>query len=102
MAIDTPKYFRNLVIYEIYVRNHGSNGTFSDVEDDLIRIKSMGVDVMPHPIDWNDTKRMYLFCGYVMRTAEVLGIGIRMGCDWDMDTEVLDNTFNDLVHFELT
>jgi hypothetical protein len=54
MAINTPVSYRNLVLYEIYVRNHGPNGTFSDVEADLERIRSMGVDViwfMPiHPI----------------------------------------------------
>ena len=26
MASDTPSSYRNLVIYEIYVRNHGTNG----------------------------------------------------------------------------
>jgi glycosidase len=45
---------RNLVLYEVYVRNHGPNGTFADVEADLPRIRAMGVDVvwfMPiHPI----------------------------------------------------
>ena len=54
MASDTPSSYRNLVIYEIYVRNHGANGTFSDVERDLPRLHSLGVDViwlMPiHPI----------------------------------------------------
>ena len=54
MAIDTPKNVRNLVLYEIYVRNHGANGTFADVTADLPRIREMGVDVvwfMPiHPI----------------------------------------------------
>ena len=54
MAKDTPASFRNLVIYEIYVRNHGPNGTFADVEADLERIRALGVDViwfMPiHPI----------------------------------------------------
>jgi glycosidase len=54
MAIDTPVSFRNLVLYEIYVRNHGPNGTFYDVEADLQRIRALGVDViwfMPiHPI----------------------------------------------------
>lgn len=54
MAPNTPQSYRNLVIYEIYVRNHGPNGTFADVEADLPRLKSMGVDViwfMPiHPI----------------------------------------------------
>jgi glycosidase len=42
------------VLYEVYVRNHGPNGTFADVEADLPRIRAMGVDVvwfMPiHPI----------------------------------------------------
>lgn len=54
MAKDTPASSRNLVIYEIYVRNHGKNGTFADVEADLERIRALGVDVvwfMPiHPI----------------------------------------------------
>lgn len=54
MANDTQKLIRNLVIYEIYVRNHGPNGKFSEVDADLERIKEMGVDFiwfMPiHPI----------------------------------------------------
>jgi glycosidase len=54
MAHDTPAHYRNLVIYEVFVRNHGPNGTFADVEADLLRIREMGVDVvwfMPiHPI----------------------------------------------------
>lgn len=60
MAHDTPLTYRNLVIYEIYVRNHGPNGTFADVEADLPRIQSMGVDViwfMPiHPIGLKNRK----------------------------------------------
>lgn len=58
---------RNLVLYEIYVRNHGPNGTFSDVLKDLDRIKSMGVDIiwlMPiHPIGKNN-KKGNLGCPY--------------------------------------
>ncbi len=54
MATDTPDSIRNLVIYEIYVRNHGPNGTFLDVEKDLPRLHTLGVNVlwfMPiHPI----------------------------------------------------
>ncbi len=54
MACDTPSSYNNLVIYEIYVRNHGVNGTFRDVEKDLPRLHTLGVDViwfMPiHPI----------------------------------------------------
>lgn len=62
---------------------------------------SDAVDVAPYPIDWNDLNRFYLFCGYAKRTAEELGIEVRGGYDWDGDTEVLDQTFNDLPHWEL-
>ena len=54
MAKDTPKDYRSLVIYEIYVRSHSPQGTFQGVTDDLPRIKDLGVDIiwlMPiHPI----------------------------------------------------
>jgi glycosidase len=54
LAKNTPKDYRSLVIYEIYVRSHSPQGTFQGVTDDLARIKDLGVDVvwlMPiHPI----------------------------------------------------
>ena len=54
MAKNTPKDFRSLVIYEIYVRSHSPQGTFQGVTDDLARIKDLGVDIvwlMPiHPV----------------------------------------------------
>lgn len=62
---------------------------------------SEAVDVAPYPIDWEDTKRFCYFAGYVKGIAKVHGIPIRWGGDWDGDTEVRDNKFNDLVHFEL-
>jgi glycosidase len=44
----------NLVIYEVFVRNHGAHGTFADVDADLERIQALGTDIvwfMPiHPI----------------------------------------------------
>lgn len=63
MAKDTPVNYRSLVLYEVYVRNHGPNGTFADVEADLERIKALGVDVvwfMPiHPIGKVNRKGTY-------------------------------------------
>jgi hypothetical protein len=70
MASDTPSSYRNLVIYEIYVRNHGINGKFSDVERDLHRLHTLGVDVlwfMPiHPIGVLN-KKGSLGCPYSIR-----------------------------------
>lgn len=64
-------------------------------------LPSRAVDVVPYPIDWNDTKRFYFFGGYVIATAKSMGIKIRWGGDWDGDTLVGDQSFNDLPHFEL-
>lgn len=43
----------------------------------------------------------YMFIGYVLGTAEQMGIKIRSGADWDMDWDILDQKFDDLPHFEL-
>ncbi len=54
MAKNTPKTYRNQVMYSVYVRNHSAEGTFEGVRRDLERIQSLGVDIiwlMPiHPI----------------------------------------------------
>lgn len=67
-------------------------------------LPSQAVDVIPTSngqIDWNDTKRICFFAGYVLATADSLGLDIRWGGDWDGDYDLRDNTFNDLVHFEI-
>jgi len=62
---------------------------------------SEAVDVAPYPIDWQDTERFYHFSGYVQGQANALRIPIRWGGDWDRDYDLNDQTFYDLVHFEL-
>lgn len=64
---------------------------------------SMAVDVAPFvsgKLSF-DHKQCYNFAGFVMATALTLGIKVRWGGDWDQDRDVKDQTFNDLVHFEL-
>jgi len=67
---------------------------------------SKAVDVAPYPIDWGDRDRFHYFAGFVMGMATKLSdkipnLRIRWGGDWSMDTQVKDNRFDDLVHFEL-
>ena len=54
MAKNTDIRYRNQLLYSVFVRDYGKNGTFKDVEEDLDRIKSLGTDIiwfMPiHPI----------------------------------------------------
>lgn len=65
------------------------------------QVPSLAVDVAPYPIDWNDLKRFYHFAGFVKGVALGLGLRIRWGGDWDGDHDFKDQSFNDLVHFEL-
>ena len=62
---------------------------------------SNAVDVVPWPIDWDDTDRMYYFAGFVKGVAAMLDIPLRWGGDWNDNTEVKDTGFKDLPHFEL-
>ena len=62
---------------------------------------SIAIDVAPYPIDWEDTKRFYMFVGVVRGIASQIGIKIRCGADWDGDMQVKDQNFHDLPHFEL-
>lgn len=64
-------------------------------------VPSLAVDVTPYPIQWDDRERQTLFAGYVLATAKSMGVTLRWGGDWDRDTEVRDNSFDDLVHFEI-
>jgi len=65
------------------------------------RKPSQAIDVAPYPIDWDDKERFYYFAGIVKGVAVSLGIKIRWGGDWDGDTDLHDQKFMDLVHFEL-
>ena len=68
---------------------------------------SMAVDAVPYPVNYKDRERFVYFAGYVMGVADMLcneGVikhGLRWGGDWDDDTEVKDNSFDDLAHLEL-
>lgn len=60
MANNTPKALRNQMMYQVFVRNFSSEGTFAKVEEDLDRIKALGTDIvwlMPiHPIGEKNRK----------------------------------------------
>lgn len=64
-------------------------------------VPSDAVDVAPCPIDWNDRERFTLMAGVVIGIASQMKIDIIWGGDWDDDTKVDDNSFDDLPHFQL-
>lgn len=64
-------------------------------------LPSRGVDAAPYPIDWDDIDRFHAFAAIVLEVAAQEGVPLRWGGDWDGDGDTKDQTFNDLVHFEL-
>lgn len=80
-------------------RNNNSTKKYPDSKHN--QVPSIAIDVVPYPIDWENLNRFYFFGGYVKKTAELLGVKIRWGGDWDGDTLTDDQGFMDLPHFEL-
>lgn len=69
---------------------------------------SNAVDVAPYPLpDWKCQSDFDYFAGYVIGMAKGLYLqerishAIRWGGDWKMTDYPSENSFNDLVHFEL-
>jgi len=69
---------------------------------------SLAIDIAPYPIpdEWGENNfkeraKFYHFAGFVQAAAEITGIEIRFGGDWNSDHDFDDQSFDDLVHFEL-
>ena len=62
---------------------------------------SEAVDIAPYPIDWDDWDRFRVLAGYILGTADTVGVPLRWGGDWDRDYTEADERFRDLPHFEL-
>ena len=62
---------------------------------------SLAVDVVPYPVEWDNKDRMIYFAGFVKGVSEKLGFEIVWGGDWDADTDMEDQTFKDLPHYQL-
>tara|TARA_R100000700_G_C3175771_1_gene150663 strand:- start:2771 stop:3169 length:399 start_codon:yes stop_codon:yes gene_type:complete len=65
------------------------------------RQPALAADVIPYPVDWDDTKQFYHFAGFVQGIAEEMGIQLRWGGDWNSNRLFEDQSFHDLPHYEL-
>lgn len=59
------------------------------------------VDLVPYPVDWNDTKKFDLMAQAMFAAAKDLGTPIRWGADWDRDGKPRERGESDSPHFEL-
>lgn len=66
---------------------------------------SAAVHFAPVPVNLSNAHkniaRFYVMAGVVLTVAKQLNINIRWGGDWDGDGDFSDQTFDDLMHFEL-
>lgn len=71
---------------------------------------SAAIDIAPYPVRWgsiNSAHRVkeignfYRLAGIVLAGAKEMGIPLRWGGDWNMNGDIYDQEFDDLVHFEL-
>lgn len=80
-------------------------------------LPSLAVDVQPYPNPFEGidklpkeqqsrakekaTRQFYAMAGALQTLAKQMGFKLRWGGDWDGDFNYLDNSFDDLYHFEL-
>lgn len=58
-------------------------------------------DLAPFPIDWNATSRFDRLAKLMFRAADIEGVKIRWGADWDRDGKPREKGESDSPHFEL-
>ena len=67
---------------------------------------SLAVDVAPYitadgEIPWQDTEAFAKLAGYILAVADMEGVSLRWGGDWDSDNRTDDEKFRDRPHFEI-
>lgn len=69
----------------------------------FVKADSFGhaVDLVPFPVDWNDTAKFNAIAAAMFAAAKELGIGLRWGADWDRDGKPRERGESDSPHFEL-
>ena len=62
---------------------------------------SLAIDVVPYPVDWDNTDRFFHFAGFVSGIAKIMSIPIRWGGDFNNDLNFKNDGFIDMPHIEL-
>ncbi len=62
---------------------------------------SLAIDISPIPYEIKNVKKLIYVAGFVMGTADRMGVTLRWGGDFNQNLNPSDDTFQDLYHFEL-
>ena len=60
------------------------------------------VDLVPYPLDWNDTGKFDAISRAMFKAADELNVAIRWGADWNDNGKPREKGESDSPHFELT
>jgi hypothetical protein len=70
-------------------------------------VQGKAVDIAPYPVDFNARDDFHYLGGFILAIAMSMGVKIRWGGDWNASSlyqgkrTTKDNSFDDLVHFEI-
>jgi peptidoglycan LD-endopeptidase CwlK len=62
---------------------------------------SYAVDIMPYPEEYNNMDNLIFQAGIILGIAEIAGVKLRWGGDWNRSYVRKKQSFDDLYHFEL-
>lgn len=86
---------------QIQFLKEGKSKVGPDKSKHCTKPKSLAVDIGPDPYQAKDLRPYYFMGGYGKALAKSLGIKLRWGGDFNRNNVVTDETFLDLVHFEI-
>jgi peptidoglycan L-alanyl-D-glutamate endopeptidase CwlK len=100
----TVIYGKRTIEEQLKLVNEGLSKTMNSYHLPQEDGKAWAVDLAPYPIDWKNTKQFYWLAGMMKVLAELYlpdGYYLRWGGNWDSDEDLDDQSFMDLVHYEL-
>lgn len=59
------------------------------------------VDLVPYPVDWNNTAKFDAIAEAMFKASEELGVRLRWGADWNQNGKRRERGETDSPHFEL-
>lgn len=84
VQLENPEWVKNATLYELNIRQFSEEGTFKDIEKELLRLKKMGIDIiwlMPiQPIGLKNRKGTL---GSYYSVKDYLGINPEFGTEED-------------------
>lgn len=92
---------------ELYAQGRSKPGpvvTWVKTSNHFINTKTgfgHAVDLVPYPVDWNDTKKFDEIARAMFDAADYMNTAIRWGADWNRNGKYRERGESDSPHFEL-